>query len=219
MRIPYVAVYVLWIAGCTLASSTWHARVHGGVNFWQLALAFFLAVNVVTCIQEICLGLRIGEIERWFHDREARDERPRGSFWLTPVPVREFFSATFWARMWYEYAYFDPAYADRRSFGFAVDVGNGWSTLVPSLLFLVGMTLWDSPLVPGLLGALVFYQKLYNTSLYFFSYLFNRRYELQPIARVIPVVGGTNGVWLLFPAIGLFVCAQMILDNSLAMIR
>ncbi|MEM9178021.1 MAG: hypothetical protein AAGC67_22710 [Myxococcota bacterium] len=219
MRVPYLALYTLWILGCTAAFGAWHADVHGSVNPWQVALAFFLAINLVTCVQEICLGLRIGQIERWFHARETHHERPRGSFWLTPVPIGDLFSATFWARMWYEYAYFDPAYADRKSFGFAVDVGNGWSTLIPSVLFLFGMTLWESPLVLGLLGALIFYQKLFNTSLYFFSYVFNRRYELQPLGRVIPVVGGTNGVWILFPAIGLFVCSRLILENSLSMIR
>ena len=136
------------------------------------------------------------------------------------MSLRQLFSATFWARLWYEYAFYDPAYADRRSFGFSVDVGNGWWTLVPSVVFLVGMTApWMSPVALGLLGALLFYQKLYNTGLYFFSYLFNRRYELQPIGRVIPIVGGTNGVWLVFPAIGLWVCAQMIFTNSFDLIR
>ena len=83
------------------------------------------------------------------------------------VKYRRSASATFWARLWYEYAYYDPAYADRRSFGFSVDVGNGWSTLVPSLVFLVGMTAgFSSAVVLGLIGVLLFYQKFYNTVLY-----------------------------------------------------
>ena len=76
-----------------------------------------------------------------------------------------------------------------------------------------------SPVALGLLGALLFYQKLYNTGLYFFSYLFNKRYELQPIGRVIPVVAGTNGVWIVFPAIGLAICSEMVLANSFELIR
>jgi hypothetical protein len=36
---------------------------------------------------------------------------------------------------------------------------------------------------------------------------------------VIPVVGGTNGVWLVFPAVGLVVCAQLIFANSFELIR
>ena len=220
LRLPYWAWYTLFVFGCTIVFSAWHASAWGGVNGWQTLLAFFLAVNIITCVQEICLGLRISTIERWTHDPAAWSTRPKGSMWLTPVSPRELASATFWARLWYEYAFYDPSYADRRSFGFFVDIGNGWWTLVPSVVFLFGMTLdWMSPVALGLLGALLFYQKLYNTSLYFVSYLFNRRYELQPIAWVIPIVGGTNGVWLVFPAIGLWVCTRMILDGSDALIR
>jgi hypothetical protein len=220
LRLPYWTWYATWIVGCTAGFSAWHASLHGGANGWQVALALFLAVNLITCVQEICLGLRISEIERWFHDPEARKTRPKGSMWLTRVSLPELFSATFWARLWYEYAYYDPAYADRRSFGFSVDVGNGWWTLAPSVVFLAGMTAdWMSPVALGLLGALLFYQKLYCTGLYFFSYLFNERYRLQPLGRVIPVVGGTNGIWLVFPAIGLVVCIQLIFSNSFELIR
>jgi hypothetical protein len=35
---------------------------------------------------------------------------------------------------------FDPSYANRESFGFFIDVGNGFSTIIPTVLFLVGMT-------------------------------------------------------------------------------
>lgn len=219
LRLPYWAWYTLWVLGCTAGFAAWHANLHGGVNGWQVALAFFVAVNLITCVQEICLGLRISTIEHWYHDADAREERPKGSMWLTRVSPSELASATFWARLWYEYAYYDPAYADRRSFGFSIDVGNGWWTLVPSALFLVGMTTSTSPVTLGLLGALLFYQKLYCTGLYFFSYLFNKRYELQPIERVIPIVGGTNGVWLVFPAIGLVICSRMIFTNSFQLIR
>jgi len=220
MRLPYLAWYVFWVAGCTLVFATWHALAHNGPNGWQIAIAFFLAVNLVTCIQEICLGLRIGKIESWHHDPEGRRNRPRGSFWFARVSPRGLLSATFWARMWSEYAHFDPAYADRRSFGFSVDVGNGWSTLLTSALFLVGMTSpIFSPVVLGILGIILFYQKLYCTCLYFFSYTFNEYYKLQPMSRVVPVVGGTNGVWIIFPAFGLYVSVQLVLQNSFALLR
>ncbi len=220
MRLPYLAWYVIWVLGCTTAFASWHAEVHGGFNAWQIALALFLAINIITCIQEICLGLRISKIEYWHHDPEGRRSKPRGSMWFARVSPGQLLSATFWARMWSEYAYFDPAYADRRSFGFSVDVGNGWSTLIPSSLFLVGMTAPSfSPAVVGILGIIIFYQKLYRTCLYFFSYSFNQYYKLQPMARVIPVVGGTNGVWIIFPAFGLYVSVQIILQNSFAILR
>ena len=41
--------------------------------------------------------------------------------------------------MWASYAVFDPSYANRQSFGFFIDVGNGLTTLAPTLIFLVSL--------------------------------------------------------------------------------
>jgi hypothetical protein len=35
-----------------------------------------------------------------------------------------------WSEVWSVYSVFDPSYANRESFGFFVDVGNGWTTMV-----------------------------------------------------------------------------------------
>jgi len=206
---------VLWVGTFVLA----HYAVHGVVNGWQVALAFFLAINIMICVWEISLGARIGDIERWHHDPAGARERPRGTVYLARASLRDLVSTRLWARVWSEYAIFDPSYADRRSFGFAGDVGNGWSTLLPSLVFLVGMTSGMlSPVVLGIIGALMFYQKFYCTSVYFFTYIFNRRYEGHRLGRLIAVVGGTNGLWLVFPAIGLYVCFRIILETSFAVL-
>ena len=76
-----------------------------------------------------------------------------------------------------------------------------------------------SPVVLGIVGLLVFYQKFYGTCLYFFQYLYNRRYQGRPLSAVLAVVGGTNGIWLVFPAIGIYVCVQLILSGSFELIR
>ena len=69
-------------------------------------------------------------------------------------------------------AHADPSYADQASFGFCVDVGNGFTTLVPSVLFAVSIT---SPLLDarhlGMLGLVMFWQEFYGTCVYFFQYL------------------------------------------------
>jgi hypothetical protein len=88
------------------------------------------------------------------------------------------------------------------------------STRLPSIFFLVGMTAgMVPPVVLGLVGALIFYQKLYCTSVYLAAYLFNRRYEGRSLAWVIAIVGGTNGIWIVFPAISLYVCIRLVLEN------
>lgn len=219
MRLPFWVWYVGWIWLVVGLAGLAHWNAHSVVNGWHLALCVFLAINLVTCVQEIALGLRITTIERWHHDPEGRAERPRGSMWLERVSPRDLLSATFWGRTWYEYAYYDPSYADRKSFGFAIDVGNGWSSLIPSAAFLVGMTTETLPAVwLGLLGLVLFYQKFYGTCLYFFTFVFNRRYERNPMSRVVAIVGGTNGVWLLFPALGLYVSLRLVLDRSYAVL-
>ncbi len=219
MRLPVWVWLTLWLAAW-LSGSVWgHYALHGVVNGWQVALALFLAINILICIWEISLYYRIGDIERWHSDPRSTSGRPTGSVYLSRVSLRDLASTHLWARVWSEYAFYDPAYADRRSFGFAIDVGNGFSTLLPSLFFFVAMTV---PLVPavvlGIVGAFIFYQKFYCTCLYFFTYVFNRRYQGHRLGSVAGVVGGTNGIWLVFPAIGLYVCIRLILENRFDLI-
>jgi hypothetical protein len=63
-------------------------------------------------------------------------------------------------------------------------------------------------------GLLLFYQKFYGTTLYFFTYLFNRRYEGHSRAAVWTFVGGINGIWLVLPALGLYACVRLLLEGS-----
>ena len=61
--------------------------------------------------------------------------------------------------MWSTYSLYDPSYSNRESFGFFIDVGNGWSTLLPSAVFLWGLTYQLlEPRLLGLMGCLMFYQ-------------------------------------------------------------
>ncbi len=206
-----VAWMWLWVGGSTTA----HYYMHGVVNGWHIALAIFLAINILICTWEMSLYFRIDDIEQWVHGPRESSGRPRGSLYTSRVTIGELLGTRLWARVWSEYARYDPSYADRKSFGFAIDVGNGFSTIVPSLLFYVAMTVpLFSPLVVGLLGLLIFYQKFYCTCLYFFTYIFNRRHHLHPLRAVLAVVGGSNGIWLIFPAIGFYVCLRLIFDGN-----
>lgn len=51
----------------------------------------------------------------------------------------EILSPAFWANIWIDYARFDEAYTQPGSAGFNIDVGNGHSTLVPTLFLLASM--------------------------------------------------------------------------------
>ena len=212
----WLVFYMLVFVGLALLL---HHAIHGVVNGWHAAISFFLAINTMICWWEISLGLHIGEIEHWHHDPAGQGERPEGTVFLARVGPRELLSTRLWARIWSEYAAYDPSYADRGSFGFAIDVGNGWTTLLPGLVFLVGMSSGiGSPVVLGLVGVVLFYQKLYGTCLYLFTFLFNRRWQGRPLGQVVAMVGGTNGIWIVFPAIGLYVSFRLILENDFRLI-
>jgi hypothetical protein len=214
LRLPVWAWLCLWMGVWVGGSATLHYAIHGVVNGWQLALAIFLSINILICVWEIALYFQIDTIEAWHHEPRHTSGRPRGSLFTSEATLRDLASTRLWARVWSEYARYDPSYADRKSFGFAIDVGNGFSTLIPSLVFFFAMTV---PLLParvvGLIGAFFFYQKFYGTCLYFFTYLFNKRYQGHSLVRVVAIVGGTNGIWLVFPAIGLYVCLQLVMQG------
>jgi hypothetical protein len=120
-------------------------RAHGpeslGVPF--LSLAFFLPLNILICFWEIGLGLHIDFIAK---DYAKLKEKFGGAksfdaviqFFVAELDVKSTFSLKFWTKTWSTYSLYDPSYSNRESFGFFVDVGNGWTTLLPSLLFLIG---------------------------------------------------------------------------------
>jgi hypothetical protein len=213
-RMPVWSWLTAWAVAFVGIPVAVHTSVHGFSGL-QAAIAFFLAINLMICIWEISLWHRIDDIRRWFHLPKGTEDRPRGNLYTTPISLREFWSTKLWARTWLGYAYWDDGYADPKSFGWSIDVGNGFTTLIPTLLFLVGMTFEFLPAqVLGIIGLLLFYQKFYGTCLYFFQYLYNERYKDRPLGGLIGVVGGTNGLWLVFPAFGLYASVRLILDGS-----
>jgi hypothetical protein len=219
LRLPVWAWLVIWFAFWVGVPVLLHLLKHGVANGWHVALTVFLAINLLICVWEISLWHRMRDIVRWYESPRGAGDRPRGNLYTTRVTLREAASTRLWARTWLGYTHWDDGYADPRSFGFTIDVGNGFSTLFPSLFFLVGMTFpIFSPVVLGIIGLLLFYQKFYGTCLYFFQYIYNRRYVGRSAASVVGVVGGTNGVWLVFPAIGLYVCVRLIVENRFDLI-
>jgi predicted permease len=136
------------------------------------------------------------------------------------VPLDRIFSPSSWTGVWTSYAGFDESYANRSSFGFFVDVGNGFTTLIPSLVYLYGMTY---ELIParalGIVGILLFYQMWYGTVVYLGSFFFNKRHAGHPIAHVAIIVGLLNGVWLTFPLVGMYASVYMVYTSSYSLFR
>jgi hypothetical protein len=216
-------VLAVVVAGAAIPIAL-HHHAYGTWNVHQIALAFFLWLNVIIALWELCLFARIGAIE---HDHEALRAQYRGReleavrcFFATPVPLRRLLSPALWSGIWSTYALFDDSYANRRSFGFAIDVGNGFTTLVPALLFLAGMT-YD--LMParalGVIGLVACYQMWYGTIVYFFTFVFNKRYRGHTRGNLALFVGLSNGLWFVFPLWGMAVSIALIDIGSYALLR
>jgi hypothetical protein len=219
MRVYQVVVSVVVLG--TLTPWWLHHQAHGVWNAHQMAIAFFLWLNFIIALWEICLFLRIDRIEadyaRFATEYAGRPIDRVKDFFLTKLSFGEIFSPTTWSQIWSSYALFDPAYADRRSFGFWIDTGNGFSTSVASLFCLVGMTY---ELVParifGLVMLIACYQMWYGTVIYFSAFVFNKRYVGHTPGNLALFVGLSNGIWIAFPLWAMWAAVQVVYSDSYA---
>ena len=190
------------------------------LNAIVISLIFFLALNSLICIWEISLGLNINLIKKDYEKLKGKYKQQRGvavmNFFLDSLDFTTTFSLPYWSKVWSIYSLFDPSYSNQESFGFFVDVGNGWTTLIPSILFIaciVDHTILD-PKVIGMIGLIKFYQELYGTSIYFLSYIYNKRYIGSVLWISLSFVTIANGIWFAFPLLGMYACSQMIMTDT-----
>lgn len=129
----------------------------------------------------------------------------------------QLFDSKTWAKMWATYALYDPSYQNPESFGFGIDVGNGWSTIIPCLLLNYGMIFSDkvSPLLLGCVTIGSYWQMLYGTLIYFFSFIFNRRYIDHDPLSISLFVGISNIIWIVCPALAIYVAVVVLRDGNM----
>lgn len=220
-------VLILYVLGSTGYPVYLHYQQHHVINTLHVLMTFFLTLNSLICLWEISLGLNITYIKSTYQKLLKKYGNNRldavVDFFFTEVGiVSDLFSLKFWSIVWSTYSLYDPSYSNRESFGFFVDVGNGWTTLIPSLLFLASMT-YDitnlSPKYIGLIGVIKFYQELYGTIIYFLSFILNERYKGKPFVEVAGFVGISNGLWFFFPLLGMYVSVQLIMTDSYSILR
>ncbi|WP_280472414.1 hypothetical protein [Nocardia cyriacigeorgica] len=208
-----IAVFV--VAGAAVPIALHAGRY--GINVGHLVLVSFTWINVMIALWEIALNLRISLIERQ-HEQFVAEYRGREldrviDFFTAPIRLHEIVRPSTWAQVWSSYSLFDPAYANRKSFGFWVDSGNGYVTLIPSLLFIYGLTFDIMPArTLGIIGLIIFWMMFYGTVLYYLAYFFNREYIGHTKRNLGLFIGGTNSLWLFAPAWG--IVASIILINS-----
>ena len=222
-----VVFLVLYVVLGTVLAVYLHWQEHACVCTTQVALAFFLVLNLLICLWEIGLGLHLSTIEADYqgllkkYGGGAHRLRAVVDLMLHDMTVADLLSLRFWSRIWSTYSLYDPSYSNRESFGFFVDVGNGWTTLVPSILFLYAMTYHGvvNARVLGVIGMVKFYQEFYGTCIYFLSFFFNRRHVDKSLGEVVGFVGVSNGLWFVFPLMGMVASYNLIETNSYDIFR
>ncbi len=224
IAIPTAAIIGIVIVTGTAFHIWLHQRVHGAYNPTQIGLAFFLVINVLINWWEIALMVCQDQIRAEYETIKepyrGREMQRIGEIFARPIPLLQVLSFRQWTTIWSSYSLFDPGYSDRRSFGYNIDVGNGFTTIIPAALFAFGMTF---ELMPprwlGILGLIMFWQMFYGTAVYFFQFFNNGRHKGHSVKDLLLFVGITNLMWFVFPIWGLCASIQLVLDGSYGVFR
>eukprot|EP00611_Tribonema_gayanum_P012279 TRINITY_DN22905_c0_g1_i1.p1 TRINITY_DN22905_c0_g1~~TRINITY_DN22905_c0_g1_i1.p1 ORF type:complete len:230 (+),score=67.86 TRINITY_DN22905_c0_g1_i1:34-690(+) len=216
-----VAAYLVLIPGpIILWLCHTHASLFGGANPVAFALLGFLVTNVLICFWELCLCYKYSYI-RGVYEQRAKDDKALGPIIVAQqLPLRRLLSPTFWSYIWIDYARYDPSYADNTTAGYNIDVGNGHSTLAPSL-FLIWSALWPvcGAKETAMVGLLLYYQTFYGTLVYLYSFFNVGRHKKCTLGDVLVKVMVPNSIWIVFPLLGMWASYTMIMTDSFKVLQ
>jgi len=203
------------LIGLTLFHVLLHLALHQTFSIHQFVLAAFLVLNLLVNFWELGLFFTGDQIRQDYLDNKefyaGRPMQPALDTFQLQIPLRDVFSFRRWTGIWSSYCYFDQGYSRRGSFGFNIDVGNGFSTVIPALLFAWSMSIGLIPArVMGIVGIAMFWQMFYGTVVYFFQFFHAGRHKGHKVKDLLIFVGATNGMWFIFPIWGLLVSVWMI---------
>ncbi len=226
IKFPVGVVLILYVGIVAIAIPTsLHYSLYQKFNFIQIAMSFFLGLNLLICMWEIGLGLNINNIKKeleYLQNKYKKDQfQSVADFFVHSLTIQEIFTLKTWNRVWSTYSLYDPSYSNQESFGFFIDVGNGWVTLLPTVLSWVTMT-YDFGIparIVGIISIMIFYQELYGTCIYFLSFFFNNRQKGRTITEVSLFIGLSNGIWFFLPLLGIYGSLYLIYDESYAIYR
>lgn len=212
----FTVLVVVIMASAAIGARYWF---RGDVDIIHGFLILFFSVNLVVCYWELCLFLKPDHVARraeyWRRRWQDTGKTPAVEFLAGKVPLTKVLSATVWADVWATYSQYDDSYADRRTYGYNVDVGNGFVTPLPTLVLYVALTFDILPaLVAGMIGMMLFWQLLYATSIYWVSFFIAKRQHLVSRRAMFIYIWGTNSPWILGSLLGLYVSVRLILDGD-----
>ena len=219
MNMRVGSIIAIFVALSTATGIGVSYRVNGSLNACYCLMSLFFSVNLLVCYWEMCLFWRRDYVEkRVDYWREYCAETGRSSaagFMATEVPLGKILSPTIWADAWASYSLYDGSYADRRTYGFNVDIANGFVTVIPSLILYATYTVAFLPaLVAGILGAMLFWQWVYMTSVYVVSFYVAGRHKLIRRGDTNFYILGINSFWVVFALLGLYISIRLIVDGD-----
>ncbi len=196
-----------------------HYHLHGELNAFHFLFSVFFATNLLISFWEICLYFRRDYIEEramyWRNEWSATGRTPAVVFLTTRVPFGRILSPTVWADVWAVYSMFDSAYADRNTYGFNIDIANGFTTPASTVILYAAFTGGILPAnVMGILGAMLFWQWVYASSLYLVSFLVGQKTNRVTPSQFYVYIMGPNAVWVLIPIVGMYVSIRLILEGD-----
>ena len=208
------AIVVLTAAG--IGVRYW---LNGNLNASFCLLSLFFSTNLLICYWETCLIRHLDLIQQraeyWRARREETGRSPIVEFLTTEIPLTQILCTRVAADMWAFYTLYDGSYTDRRTYGFNIDIANGFFTLVPTLILYAAFTVGFLPAhFAGILGVALFWQWEYATSVYMVSFYVAGRHKLISRADTAIYIWGANATWLLFPLLGLYVSIRLIVDGD-----
>ena len=219
LAVPAALFSVLVIAILTFAGIGGRYWLRGDFDIIHALLILFFSINLWICFWEICLFLKRDHIERraeyWRRRRQETGRTPAVEFLTGKVPLAKSLSPDSWADVWATYAQIDGSYADRRTYGYNVDIANGFVTPVPMLVLYAAYTfdIVSAPLA-GIIGTMLFWQLAYATSVYWVSFFgANRQSRISKRDKYI-YIWALNSPWLLFALLGLYVSIRLIADGD-----
>ena len=218
-QVRVLTLIALILAALMLPGFVLRYQAAGGLQLIHALLCLFLAVNLLICYWEACLFFQRDYIETrsayWRQRQQAGGRLAIAEFFFGKVSAARVFSPRLWADVWATYTCYDTAFADRKSFGFNADVGNGFVTTIPTVLLYLAFAGGFLPaLAAGLLGLMLFWQQTYVTSVYLASFFIaglNREISRRELCLWVI---GSNCPWVLFPLLGLYVSLRLVLDGN-----
>ena len=217
--IPAGLLAVLIVAVLVFAGIAGRYWARGDFDVIHILLSLFFSVNLVICFWEMCLFFRRDYVEKraeyWDERRRRTGRTPAFEFLAHKVPLTRLASPTLWADVWATYCQYDSSYADRRTFGFNVDIANGFVTPIPTLVLYAAFTCDLLPaLVAGIIGTMLFWQLTYMTSIYWVSFFVANRQERITCREKYIYIYAANCPWVLFAMLGLYVSISLIVNGD-----